>query len=63
MVFTASHVFLDTLLQAGITHIFCNLGSDHPALVEAFAERVMAFEKQGVAIVTCPNESESDALC
>lgn len=30
MVFTTSNVFIETLVKAGITHAFVNLGSDHP---------------------------------
>ncbi|KAM0752678.1 thiamine diphosphate-binding protein [Meredithblackwellia eburnea MCA 4105] len=55
MVFTTSHVFLKVLAEAGITHAFVNLGSDHPALLEAFAQRIQDGEK-GLEIVTCPNE-------
>ncbi|KAM0786761.1 hypothetical protein ACM66B_002196 [Microbotryomycetes sp. NB124-2] len=54
-VFTTSNVFLDVLVKAGITHAFVNLGSDHPALLEAFIKR----NKDGLKslkIITCPNE-------
>lgn len=30
MVYTTSNVFIQTLVEAGITHAFVNLGSDHP---------------------------------
>lgn len=43
------------LVDAGITHAFVNLGSDHPSLLEAFIQR----NKDGLKslkIVTCPNE-------
>ncbi|KAL8292676.1 hypothetical protein RQP46_001288 [Phenoliferia psychrophenolica] len=55
MVFTTSNVFLQVLVDAGITHAFVNLGSDHPSLLEAFIQR----NKDGLKslkIVTCPNE-------
>ncbi|KAM0752659.1 thiamine diphosphate-binding protein [Meredithblackwellia eburnea MCA 4105] len=55
MVFTTSNVFLQVLVEAGITHAFVNLGSDHPALLEAFAQRKQDGLK-GLEIVTCPNE-------
>ncbi|GEM11154.1 acetolactate synthase [Rhodotorula toruloides] len=38
-VYTTSNVFLDALVEAGIKRAFVNLGSDHPALLEAFAHR------------------------
>ncbi|RMZ88096.1 hypothetical protein DV736_g4676, partial [Chaetothyriales sp. CBS 134916] len=41
---------------AGITHVFVNLGSDHPAIVEAIVKGQK--EKKGAfpRIITCPNE-------
>ncbi|SDA03032.1 BZ3500_MvSof-1268-A1-R1_Chr11-1g03269 [Microbotryum saponariae] len=53
--FTASNVLLQTLVDAGITHCFVNLGSDHPSLLEAFIQRTKDGAKS-VKIVTCPNE-------
>jgi acetolactate synthase-1/2/3 large subunit len=53
--YTASTALLEALAQAGVSHIFANFGSDHPALIEAIAEA----RAHGVAIprvVTCPNE-------
>lgn len=34
---SAAAALLETLAAAGITHLFANLGSDHPPLIEAFA--------------------------
>jgi acetolactate synthase-1/2/3 large subunit len=48
-------LFLDTLHQAGVSCVFANFGSDHPAMVEAFAEA----EATGRAVpklFICPNE-------
>ena len=46
---------LDALAQAGITHLFANFGSDHPAIVEA-----LAFARETgrpcPRLITCPNE-------
>lgn len=61
MVYTSSNVFLETLILAGITHAFVNLGSDHPALLEAIAERRQRRGDAGATeddleIITCPNE-------
>ncbi|SCV73364.1 BQ2448_7290 [Microbotryum intermedium] len=53
--FTASNVLLQTFVDAGITHCFVNLGSDHPSLLEAFIQRTKDGAKS-VKIVTCPNE-------
>ena len=52
---TASAAFLDALHEAGITHLFVNLGSDHPAFVEAYAE-ARATGRPVPDLVTCPNE-------
>ena len=52
---TASAAFLDALQEAGITHLFVNLGSDHPAFVEAYAE-ARATGRPVPDLVTCPNE-------
>ncbi|KAJ7105460.1 thiamine diphosphate-binding protein [Mycena crocata] len=54
--YTTSSVFLQTLANAGITHVFCNWGSDHPALLEDLQR--MRSEGNGTAskIITCPNE-------
>lgn len=52
---TASTAFLDALTEAGVSHIFANFGSDHPALIEAVAE-ARAHGRPIPAIITCPNE-------
>ena len=36
--YTASTAFLEALTEAGVSYIFANFGSDHPALIEAIAE-------------------------
>lgn len=51
--FNTSRLFLRTLKEAGIRVIFVNLGSDHPALVHAFAE--MNSKDEGFRIITAPN--------
>jgi acetolactate synthase-1/2/3 large subunit len=55
MPYTASMLFLDTLAAAGVSCIFANFGSDHPALVEAFAE-AEATGRDVPRLFTCPNE-------
>ncbi len=53
--YTASTAMLEALQEAGVSYIFANFGSDHPALVEAIAE-ARALGRQIPAVVTCPNE-------
>jgi len=53
--YTASTALLEALQEAGVSFIFANFGSDHPALVEAIAE-ARALGRQIPAVVTCPNE-------
>jgi len=52
---TASTAFLEALTEAGVSYVFANFGSDHPALIEAVAE-ARAHGRPIPAIVTCPNE-------
>src|SRR6185437_10054279 len=53
--FTASAAMLEALHEAGVSYIFANFGSDHPALIEAIAE-ARSSGRPIPAIVTCPNE-------
>ncbi|NKJ45061.1 MULTISPECIES: thiamine pyrophosphate-requiring protein [unclassified Novosphingobium] len=53
--YTTSSAFLDALIEHGVSYIFANLGSDHPALVEAIAE-ARAAGRRIPDVVTCPNE-------
>jgi len=53
--YTTSSAFLDVLVEAGVSCIFANLGSDHPSLVEAVAE-ARATGRKIPQIITCPNE-------
>src|SRR5215469_10441511 len=53
--YTASMAFLEALVDAGVSYLFVNLGSDHPAMVEAMAEAA-ATGKPIPKIITCPNE-------
>jgi acetolactate synthase-1/2/3 large subunit len=54
-VYTAGTAFLDALKEAGVSYIFANLGSDHPAIVESVAEG-KASGRGFPAMLTCPNE-------
>ena len=53
--YSASAAMLEALQEAGVSCIFANFGSDHPALIEAIAE-ARASGRAIPAIVTCPNE-------
>ncbi|KAJ5152279.1 thiamine pyrophosphate enzyme N-terminal TPP binding domain-containing protein [Penicillium capsulatum] len=53
---SAAEGFFEALTEAGVTHCFVNLGSDHPPLLEAMVkakqERLANFPN----IITCPSE-------
>ena len=53
--YTASTALLEALSEWGVSHIFANFGSDHPALIEAIAE-ARAHGRAIPAVITCPNE-------
>jgi acetolactate synthase-1/2/3 large subunit len=53
--YSTSSAFLDALVEAGVSFIFANLGSDHPALVEAIAE-ARSSGRAMPEVITCPNE-------
>ncbi|KMO17776.1 thiamine pyrophosphate-requiring protein [Methylobacterium platani] len=53
--YTTSSAFLDALIEADVSFVFANVGSDHPALIEAIAE-ARAAGRRIPEIVTCPNE-------
>ncbi|KZV92676.1 acetolactate synthase [Exidia glandulosa HHB12029] len=53
---TTTSVFLKTLIDAGITHAFCNWGSDHPAMLEELA-RLASTGEPSLKVITCPHES------
>lgn len=53
--YTTSSAFLEALQEAGVTHLFSNFGSDHPAIIEALAQA----EKDGresPKVIICPHE-------
>ncbi|HTU55095.1 MAG TPA: thiamine pyrophosphate-requiring protein [Acetobacteraceae bacterium] len=53
--YTTASALLAALAEAGVSFLFANFGSDHPALIEALAEAA-ATGRPLPAIVTCPNE-------
>ena len=52
---TASAAMLEALQEAGVSYIFANFGSDHPALIEAIAE-ARFLGRSIPTVVTCPHE-------
>ncbi|HEX2691042.1 MAG TPA: thiamine pyrophosphate-requiring protein [Kofleriaceae bacterium] len=52
---TASAAFLDALTTAGVSYLFANFGSDHPALLEALAAAA-ATGRSVPELIVCPNE-------
>jgi len=53
--YTASTAFLEALQEAGVSVIFGNFGSDHPALLEAIAE-ARAHGRPIPQVITAPFE-------
>jgi len=54
-VYTASTALLETLRACGVSYVFANYGSDHPAIIEAIAE-ARASGRAIPEVITCPNE-------
>ncbi|RPA85427.1 thiamine diphosphate-binding protein [Ascobolus immersus RN42] len=54
--YTASFAFFEALWEAGVTHVFVNLGSDHPSILEAIVKGQRETPDAFPKIVTCPNE-------
>ncbi|KAH8707131.1 putative thiamine pyrophosphate enzyme [Phaeosphaeriaceae sp. PMI808] len=57
MAYTTSTAFFEALWEAGITHCFVNLGSDHPGIMEAIARGKRDPSGQFPTIITCPHET------
>ncbi len=53
--YTASTALIEALSEAGVSFIFANLGSDHPAIIESLAE-ASATGRPAPKLITCPNE-------
>ncbi|KAH9906408.1 thiamine pyrophosphate enzyme, N-terminal TPP binding domain-containing protein [Xylariomycetidae sp. FL2044] len=54
--YTASFAFFEAIWEAGITHCFVNLGSDHPSIIEAMVKGQREAKGNFPRIITCPNE-------
>jgi acetolactate synthase-1/2/3 large subunit len=56
--YTTSTAFLEALAEAGVRYIFANLGSDHPGLIEAFAQaKADGREAELPRLIVCPHET------
>lgn len=53
--YTTSKAFIEALVEQDIEFIFANLGSDHPAMLEALSEAKVKGWKIP-RLITCPNE-------
>ncbi|KAJ9661161.1 hypothetical protein H2198_002105 [Neophaeococcomyces mojaviensis] len=54
--YTTSFAFFEAIWEAGITHVFVNLGSDHPSIMEAMVKGQNERKGEFPRIITCPNE-------
>src|SRR5579872_4449072 len=53
--YTGASAMIEALVDAGVSYLFVNLGSDHPGILEALAQ-ARATGKPVPKVVTCPNE-------
>ena len=53
--YTTGSAFLEALLETGVEYVFCNLGSDHTSIVEAYAAGRRAGKKLP-QLITAPHE-------
>jgi acetolactate synthase-1/2/3 large subunit len=54
-IYTGASALIEALVDAGVSYLFVNLGSDHPGIVEALAQ-ARATGKPVPKVITCPNE-------
>src|SRR5690625_1366213 len=57
---TGAALLVEALRDAGVTHIFANFGSDHPAVIEALARD----RERGITtprVILCPHESTASS--
>ncbi|CAK7271241.1 hypothetical protein SEPCBS57363_004516 [Sporothrix epigloea] len=54
--YTTSFAFFEALWEAGVTHCFVNLGSDHPSIIEAMVQGQREKKGSFPNMITCPNE-------
>ena len=53
--YTTATAMLEALVSTGVSHLFVNLGSDHPAIVEA-ASKWQTDGRGGLRFITASNE-------
>jgi acetolactate synthase I/II/III large subunit len=53
--YTTATAFLDALNEGGVSHLFANFGSDHPAIIESLVE-AKTIGRPAPKVITCPNE-------
>ena len=53
---TTADALMEALQEVGISYVFCNLGSDHPSIIEALA-KAKEEQKALPKAVICPHES------
>ena len=53
---TTAHYLLEGLAEAGIEHLFCNLGTDHASLIEELAQRESG-RRNYPNVILCPHEN------
>jgi acetolactate synthase I/II/III large subunit len=55
--YSTSAAFLEALAEAGVSYVFANLGSDHPGLIEAYAQaKAQGREEVYPRFIICPHE-------
>lgn len=54
--YTTGDALLEAINETGISYLFCNLGSDHPSMIEALA-KAREEGKKVPHVIICPHES------
>ena len=55
--YSTSAAFLEALAEAGVSYVFANLGSDHPGLIEAYAQaKAQGLQDAYPRLIICPHE-------
>jgi len=60
--YTAAEAMFEALVDADVSHLFVNLGSDHPAIMEALSKRKRE-GREKLKIITAPNEFVGLSAC
>lgn len=60
--YTTSFAFFEALWDAGVSHCFVNLGSDHPSIIEAMVKGQRERKDGFPRFITCPNEVRRPVL-